>query len=157
MRLNDSEWAIMSTVWEHGPSTARQVHERVEPGTGWATTTVRTLLARLVEKGALAEQRRDGVAVFEPLVTREGARASALRSLVERAFDGTFGSFLQHMLQKERLSRGDRARLRRMLDELDGPAGAAAAPKREDARTRSRGGAGSSGASGGSAGSGGRR
>ena len=52
MRLNDSEWKVMQALWGRHPATARDVLEQVERETAWAYTTVKTLLARLVEKGA---------------------------------------------------------------------------------------------------------
>ena len=119
MKLSDGEWTVMNAVWEESPVTARQVLERVHDETGWAYTTVKTILARLQEKGALSEEKRGNASSYRPLVTRKRARRAALRSLVDRAFDGTFGSLLQHMVADERLSKRDRQRLAEMLDELD--------------------------------------
>lgn len=119
MRLSDAEWTVMRAVWARPPASGRDVLDQVGAETGWAYTTVKTLLARLVEKGALSEGRRANVNVYEPRITRDAARGSALRSLVDRAFDGTFGSLLQHLVTEERLSRRDLQALERMIDEVD--------------------------------------
>jgi BlaI family penicillinase repressor len=122
IRLSDAEWTVMNAVWERSPASARDVVERVGPDSQWAYTTVKTLLQRLVDKGALSVRMRANQGLYEPLVTREKARRSALRSLLDKAFDGTFGSLLTHMVTEERLSAKDKARLQAMLDEL-GPEG----------------------------------
>jgi BlaI family penicillinase repressor len=119
VKLSDAEWTVMSVVWRDAPVSARDVLEAVSHETGWAYTTVKTLLARLVEKGVLRTRKRANTNLFEPLISREQARKSALRSLVERAFDGTFGSLVQHMIATERLSDSDRRRLAAMLAESD--------------------------------------
>jgi predicted transcriptional regulator len=95
------------------------VLDETEAETGWAYTTVKTLLARLVEKGALSEHKRANTSIYGPLVTRKRARREALRSLLDRAFDGAFGSLVQHMIKDEKLPKRDRARLAEMLAELD--------------------------------------
>ncbi len=119
MRLSDAEWTVMNVVWDSSPVTAREVLEGIEPGTEWAYTTVKTMLARLVDKGALRVQKRANTSLYEPLVTRRQAQRSALRSLLDKAFDGTFGSLLQHLVADEKLSKRDRAKLASMLAELN--------------------------------------
>jgi BlaI family transcriptional regulator, penicillinase repressor len=132
-RLSDAEWTVMRAVWNRTPASARDVLDQVGEQTGWAYTTVKTLLARLVEKGALSESRRANTNVYEPRITRNEARGSALRSLLDRAFDGTFGSLLQHLMTEERLSRHDLQALERMLQESE-PSAAPASETRPAAR-----------------------
>ena len=116
MKLSDSEWTVMHAVWERSPASARDVLELIGDETGWAYTTVKTMLARLVEKGALRARMRANVSLYEPLISCKQARRSAVRSLLDRAFDGTFGSLLQHLVADERLSKKDHERLAAMLD-----------------------------------------
>jgi BlaI family transcriptional regulator, penicillinase repressor len=126
-RLSDAEWTVMQAVWNRAPASARDVLDDVGEQTGWAYTTVKTLLTRLVEKGALSEGRQANVNIYEPRITRDEARGSALRSLLDRAFDGTFGSLFQHLIKEERLSARDVQTLERMLQEVDSDETAAAA------------------------------
>lgn len=115
MKLSDAEWTVINVVWERSPASARDVLEQTEAATGWAYTTVKTLLSRLVDKGALRMRKRANTSFYEPLVSRKDARRSAVRSLLDRAFDGTFGSLLQHLVSDEKLSKKDRERLATML------------------------------------------
>lgn len=119
VKLSDAEWTVMNAVWAGSPASARDVLERVEAETGWAYSTVKTLLARLVEKGAVAERKRANTSLYEPLVTRQQARRSAVRALLDTAFDGAFGSLMQHMVADEKLSKRERDNLAEMLRELD--------------------------------------
>ncbi|MEM7587331.1 MAG: BlaI/MecI/CopY family transcriptional regulator [Acidobacteriota bacterium] len=115
MRLSDAEWKVMNVVWEHHPAAVREVLERLGSETSWAYSTVKTMLGRLVDKGALAVHKKGNTSLFEPLVSRHEARRSALRTLAERAFGGAFGSLVQHLLADDRLSAEERAELRSML------------------------------------------
>jgi len=118
--LSDAEWRVMNCVWDQAPVTARQVLDEVSTATGWAYTTVKTLLARLVEKGVLKATMRDHTSVYTPRLTRRRARRAAARDLLDKAFDGALGPLVHSLLEEQRLSAKERAELRRMLEELEG-------------------------------------
>ena len=119
MQLSEAEWKVMSCLWGDSPASARDVLDRLGRETEWAYTTVKTMLTRLVEKGAVKERTVDGAAVYEPLVTQRAARKDAVRALVDRAFGGTLGAFVHHLLADEKLSAKDRSTLKKLLDEHD--------------------------------------
>ena len=124
MKLNDSEWTVMQALWaQDGAVTARDVHAAVEAETEWSYSTVRTLLSRLAAKDAVAEDRRGKQLVYAPRLPRDDARRSAVRSLLDKAFGGTFGSLVQHIAEEERRSPRDRAELQRLLDRVDADGG----------------------------------
>lgn len=122
MQLSDGEWKAMRGVWARGgPATARDVLDEVADETGWSYSTVRTLLGRLVEKGALETSRRGNTAVYTARISEADARRSAVRQLVDRAFDGTLGTLVQHLARGDELSDADRERLRAWLDDGEEP------------------------------------
>ena len=107
----------MNAVWQGAPCNARDVLERVAKETGWAYTTVRTLLQRLVDKGALAVHQQRNTSIYEPRIERRTAQTSAVRALLQKAFDGTFGGLLQHLVREEQLTARQRRELQRLLDD----------------------------------------
>ena len=119
MRFNDSEWRVMGVLWERSPQPVRDVTEALESETGWAYSTVKTLLARLVEKGAVEVEKRGNVSFFTPLATRESAQRSAVRTLLDRAFGGAADGLVHHLVDGRQLSKKERDVLRRALDEAD--------------------------------------
>ena len=62
-RPSDSEWAILHVLWERGPSTVRQVHDRIGQARGIGYTTVLKLMQIMVAKGLVGrdESRRSHV------------------------------------------------------------------------------------------------
>lgn len=118
-RLTEAEWKVMGVVWAGAPVTVRQVVDAVEAETGWAYSTVKTLLGRLVEKGVLSTEKRGAAGIFEPLVSEREARGSALRALVDRAFQGTVGSLVHHLVAEESLSESEQEELRSWLEDPD--------------------------------------
>jgi BlaI family transcriptional regulator, penicillinase repressor len=115
-QLSAAEWKVMRCLWRRSPASAREVREALREETGWAYTTVRTLLARLEAKGAVRSSRRGSTSAYEPLLRESQARAGALRALLERAFDGAFGGLAAFLIDDGHLSKRDRAELARRLE-----------------------------------------
>ena len=119
MKLTESEWQIMNALWSRHPATAREVAEGLPQGVRWAYTTIKTLLARLVAKQAVSERKRGNASVYEPLVSREEARHTALSVLLSQAFDGAVEPLLHFLTQKRELSEKERRELIRLLQAED--------------------------------------
>ena len=117
MRLSETEWRVMNVLWARSPATVRDALEILEDETGWTYSTVKTILSRLADKGAVVARKRANTMHFEPVLTRDAARRSAVRSLLDRAFEGTFGSLVHHLVDTESLTADERAELRALLQE----------------------------------------
>lgn len=121
MKLTEAEWKVMNIVWERGRNgdgvTAREVLDAVEDETDWAYTTTKTIMARLGEKGVLRSEMRGNTTHYSAQVTRDDARRSEVRSLLNRAFDGTLAPLMHFLVAGEKLSDADKAELRRLLED----------------------------------------
>lgn len=119
MKLNDSEWQLMSLLWEKHPATAREIGERLPEDVSWAYTTIKTLLSRLVKKNAIAEKKIGNVSVYEPLISQKNAQRSAVKSLLQKAFGGTVGPMLHFLMDEQDISESKRKEMLKILDEMD--------------------------------------
>jgi BlaI family penicillinase repressor len=117
MRLTDSEWLIMNALWQDYPATAREVADRLPESVDWAYTTIKTMLTRLAAKDAVSEEKRGNTSVYKPLVTQKKARRSALRSLMDQAFEGAAAPMLHFLVSDRKLSDKQRRELIRILEE----------------------------------------
>jgi len=115
MKLSDAEWQIMNALWKHYPATAREIAECLPGNIQWAYTTIKTLLARLAAKSAVSERKLGNTSVYEPLISLERARRTALRSLLDRAFDGTVEPLLNFLAEERKLSDKQRRELLKIL------------------------------------------
>lgn len=104
-RLSEFEWDVMKAFWEFGPMAARDVYGRIAPPRGWAYETVKTMLSRLVKKGALSYEQVGNSYLYRPAYTREEMTRAAAGSFVERVFDGRlpmlFAHFVDQVSEKE--------------------------------------------------------
>lgn len=119
LELSEAEWKVMRCLWLRSPATARDVLDALRGETRWAYTTVKTVLARLEAKGAVSAQMRGNTSWYAPRVAQGEARSRAVRGLVDRAFEGAFGSLFHYLADPKSLSKKERAELRRALADAE--------------------------------------
>ena len=116
--ITESEWTIMERLWQSAPQTASEIAKSLRKATGWADNTVRTLLARLVEKGALrADENASGIRQFTPALPRESFVQAESASFLQRVFQGAAQPLLVHFASQSKLSPEEVKELKRLLDE----------------------------------------
>jgi predicted transcriptional regulator len=118
--LSPAEWKVMRIVWQQGNCAARDVYEEAGRLHGWATSTVKTILRRLVAKGYLRTTRVGNSFLYRPARPALKSLLAAADDLLENAVEGTTGPLLVHMVKRSRLSAEDLARLKALLDQAAG-------------------------------------
>lgn len=117
--LTQAEWKIMRIVWRHKSCSARDVYQEAGELYGWAVSTVKTLLHRLVEKGHLKASKVGNSFVYRPVQPALTSLVLAADNLLENALAGMAGPLLMHLVKKSDLSPDDIAQLRSLLDSHD--------------------------------------
>lgn len=116
--ISESEWVVMEALWGSAPQTASELARSLRESTGWAENTVRTLLTRLVEKGALKTgENTGGTRTYLPAVRREACVRAESRSFLDRVFGGAAKPLLVHFAQNSKLTAEEVRELKRLLDQ----------------------------------------
>jgi len=115
--LSPAEWEVMKIVWEAGPLAARDVFARLPAGRGWAYKTVKTLLSRLVAKGALAYDQVGNSYLYRAAIDREQTTRQEVRSVFQRLISEACAPVLAQFIDEADLSAADIRELKRRLDE----------------------------------------
>ena len=113
-----AEWRVLNALWRRSPANARELLGLLAE-TGWAYTTLKTMLTRMEEKGFVRTEMRGNTAFYSPAIERGSAQRSALRSLIERVFEGAAGPLLAHLADDASLSPAERKKLAGWLAEVD--------------------------------------
>jgi predicted transcriptional regulator len=117
--LTPQELAIMKVVWRLEKATVRDVYEALRARRQLAYTTVMTMMKILEEKGYLKTTRVERAYVYRPARPRQQVVGAMVREFVDRVFDGAAGALLVHLAKDDRLSKAERARIRRAIDEIE--------------------------------------
>jgi len=120
-RIGEGEQAVMEVLWAaDGPLTAADVAERISASRGWSERTIKTMLARLLAKGALAHQEEGRRYLYRPAVARADFARRESRRLADRLFGGRAAPIVAHLAADQGLSADDIAELEALLKELKG-------------------------------------
>ncbi len=115
--ISEAEWRVMKVLWSKHPSSANEIIAQLEQSTTWKAKTIKTLLNRLVNKGALGYERRGREYYYSPLISENETKRAESRSFLQRVFDGALKPALAAFIEDEELSAEDIDELKRMLDE----------------------------------------
>jgi predicted transcriptional regulator len=119
-RPTPSELSILRVLWEQGPSTVREVHERLERERPTGYTTALKLLQIMTEKGLVQRDETERAHVYSARAPEDQTQRQLVRDLLDRAFGGSATKLVMHALSARKTSREELARIRAMLDRLEG-------------------------------------
>jgi len=115
VRIKNSEWNVLSYLWEKSPQTAMQLVARLRETVGWAKSTTITTLRRMEEKGLVKCEIIGKGKSYTPAVEQEQAEIQETRSFMDRVYRGSVG-----LARRQELTQEDLAELRKILEEAEG-------------------------------------
>ena len=119
MAISESEAVVMDVLWEEHPLAAEDVVGRLSARSDWAEPTIKTLLNRLLKKGAVHAERDGRRYLYSPVLSREAWVAQQSEGVVDRLFGGRVAPLVAHFSERGKLSQADIDELRRLIEELD--------------------------------------
>ena len=124
MQISEAESAVMDVLWRasaaHGePLAAEDVVAALAQSRQWQEPTIKTLLNRLLKKGAIRASKDVRRYLYTPVLKRQDWLLGESQGLIERLFDGRVAPLVAHFSQHRKLSSKDIAELRQLLDDLD--------------------------------------
>jgi len=117
-RISEGEQAVMEVLWADSPLTAAEVAERIPNERGWSERTVKTMLGRLLTKGALVHEEDGRRYLYRPAVQRADYAMRETRKLVDRLFGGRAAPLVAQLAANEGLTQQDIAELEALLKDL---------------------------------------
>ena len=122
IRISQSELDVMDVLWTQNPQNkpmgASEVAAALANQKDWNIRTIKTLLARLVEKGALSTTTEGRRYLYAPLISKDSYAAGATRRLSDRLFGGRAAPLVMHLAKDDGLSADDIAELEALLAKL---------------------------------------
>ncbi|THD65044.1 BlaI/MecI/CopY family transcriptional regulator [Phenylobacterium sp.] len=116
MKISTAESVVMGALWAREPLSAEDIAADVAEGQGWSDATVKTLINRLLNKGAIAAERDGRRYLYRPLVAREAYVEAESQGLLDRLFDGKLAPLVSHFSQTGALTPEDIAELKKLIE-----------------------------------------
>src|SRR5262245_13453365 len=112
----------MDGLWARRRATAGALQADLRGSQGWAYSTVKTMLDRLVEKGYVKARRVGNVYEYSPRIRRGAVVSRSIDDLADRMLAGSVTPLIHRLVERRGLSADDIRELRRMLDDYDSSA-----------------------------------
>jgi len=116
-KISESEWMVMRVLWAKSPLTANEVVESLSGKAKWKPKTVKTLIDRLVKKGAVKFEKEGRRHRYYPAVERDECIATERQSFIRRVYGGITKPMLAAFLEDAELSAEDISELKEILEE----------------------------------------
>jgi len=99
-RVTQAESEVLAALWRAGPLSFVSLIEAVKAKQAWGDATIKTLLNRLMHKGAVKSVREDGRQLYHPLITREAYIDGEIKDLADRLFAGGEAELVDYLARK---------------------------------------------------------
>lgn len=119
-RIADSEWRVMQVLWEHSPQTANDIVKALSNEVKWKPRTIKTLISRLVKKGAVNIIEEGYRYRYSAAVDESECVRSETKSFIGRVYQGAMTPALAALLEDADLSSKDIDELQEILDQKKG-------------------------------------
>lgn len=117
--ISDAESQVMEVLWQSSAAMlAEEVVAALAGGQDWQEATVKTLLNRLLKKGAVSARKDGRRYLYSPVLKREQWVTTESVGMVERLFGGRIAPLVAHFGKQHKLSKEDLDELSRLVQEM---------------------------------------
>ena len=113
--LSKAEYDILRVLWKKGQQTVREVHDQLQSVHGWAYTTTKTMMDRMVTKGLLNRETFHGIYLYKPLITRPVGLARLVQFFADRVLEMDASSVVAMFAQSKAITPDEMQELERLL------------------------------------------
>ncbi len=118
-RPTDGELEILAVLWGSGPSTVRQVYEKLKTGRDTGYTTVLKLLQIMHDKGLVVRDESERSHVYRAARQQESTQRQLVKDLLVRAFGGSAEKLVMQALSLKNVGPHEIAAIRKLLDTIE--------------------------------------
>lgn len=116
--ISQAESAVMEVLWSHSPAACEEVVRALEGRQDWREGTIKTLLNRLLKKGAVRVTKHGRRYLYSPVLARDQWLLSQSKALLDRLFGGRVAPLVAYFGRHRKLTKKDIADLKRLIEEL---------------------------------------
>lgn len=119
-KLSESEWKILSALWEKEPQTIMQLTDTLKESTGWSKNTVITLLKRMEDKQAVEYVQSGNAKNYYSVVKREDVALKETQGFLKRIYSGSIGMMVNSLIKEKALTKEEINELYDILKSAEG-------------------------------------
>ena len=124
VKISEAEWSIMKVLWDGCEESGRgmtlgEIVAKLAETSEWSNTTIRTLIIRLSEKGAVSIDKTTGVYKYTPNSSKNECVRSEVNSFIDRVFAGSAYNLMASLVKEGKFSDKERQEIIRILNDIE--------------------------------------
>lgn len=117
--VSDAEVEILKELWDKSPLCAQEIIDRLQGNAPVHPKTVRTLINRLLKKGALGFHEQQRTYYYYPTIEKADFYQNKTESFLEKFFDGELSPLVSFFSSRKKLSDREVAELKKLIADLE--------------------------------------
>lgn len=113
--MTPAEWDVMRVIWTMGDIGSGEIIGAVQAKRDWTESTIKTLLRRLVKRGALTTSALGRKFIYHPEIEERVAMDETTTDLFDHLCAMKKGDVLANLISETELSKADVAKLQDLL------------------------------------------
>jgi BlaI family penicillinase repressor len=114
-KITGSELEVMKLLWRAEDAlSVTEIREGLRQSKEWESATIKTLIARLVSKGVVRQEKRN-VYYYSPVITEKEYSAWATDDLISRLYNGSARALVAALVHSDGLTQQDLDELQQMF------------------------------------------
>lgn len=117
--ISKTEFEVLEVLWQEHPASANEIIAKLNENKEWHEKTVKTLLNRMVKKGAIGFEKQQRTYIYTPLLERDSYTLKESKSLLERMFSGKIAPLVAGFAKSDELSKQDISELKELINKWE--------------------------------------
>ena len=115
--ISEAEAQVMAALWQDHPLSTDDIAAALKDSHAWQLATIKTLLNRLLNKGAISAEKEGRRYLYSPVLTRDEWLGTQSLGLLDRLFDGKLAPLVVHFSAQRKLKAADIKALKQLLQD----------------------------------------
>jgi BlaI family transcriptional regulator, penicillinase repressor len=116
INITEAEWEVMKVAWGHSPRAAQEIIDALAVPMKWTPATIKTLINRLLKKGALGFEKNGREYSYFPTISHEECARAEGRSFLKRVHDGAVVPMIVNLVGDQKLTKKEIEQLREFFE-----------------------------------------
>jgi BlaI family penicillinase repressor len=119
IQISEAESIVMQVIWDRDSIPTEDVIAALDKHGKWQASTVKTLLNRLLNKGAVKARKDNRRYLYSAVLTREEWLATESHGFLDRMFGGRVAPLVSYFSERKKLGKKDIDDLKKLIKEID--------------------------------------
>ena len=116
--ISESEWKVLEVLWDRPGSLIGEIRGALSDS-GWSYSTIKTLVTRLVGKGAPEAKDSPQGKRYYPAVDEDKSRRNETRHFLDRIYNGSVRMLFSNLVRDSKLSDEEAEELMGLIDKME--------------------------------------